>query len=108
MPGGEPRIVGDQDVALGEAVGREFLNEMRTRGGQRVDMAGRAGHGLGDHAAFAVQQGAGEIACFPHHGAESDALQGAGLFAGRADQVAPEDFELNTIHSHRLIPPALL
>ena len=104
MAGGQPRIVGDQDVALGQAVGREFLNEMRAGGGQRVDMAGRAGHGLGDHPAFAVQQGAGEIACFAHHGAESDALQGAGLFAGRADQVAPEDFELDTVHCHRQFP----
>ena len=100
MPGRQPGIVGHQHVALDEAVRREGLDEMGARGGQRVDVPRRSGDGLGDHPALAVEQRAGEVARLAHHRAEGDALQRAGLFGHRADQVRPEDFKRDPVHAH--------
>ena len=100
VAGRQPRVVGHQHVALGEVVGREGLDEMGARGGQRIDVARRPRHRLGDHPALAVEQRAGEVARLAHHRAERDALQRAGLLGNRGDQVRPENFELDSVHAH--------
>ena len=75
-------------------------------GGQRVDVAGRAGDGLGDHAAARVEQAAGQVAGLAHDRAEGDPLQRLGLLADDADQVRPEDFELDAVHAHAPVRPS--
>ena len=67
-------------------------------GGQRIDVAGRAGVGLGHHAAARVEQAAGQVAGLAHDRAEGDALQRLGLLADDADQVRPEDLEFDAVH----------
>ncbi len=42
-------------------------------------MAGRAGHGLGEHAATAVEHGGSQVTGFPHAGGKRGAHQGLGL-----------------------------
>ena len=103
VPGRQPGIVGDDHVAGLEIVG-EDANEMRAGNRQRIDVAGRAGVGLRHHAAAPVEQRAGEVAGLAHHRAEGDALQRLGALGDDADQVGPQDFELDAVH--RLIPSA--
>ena len=61
-------------------------------------MAGRAGIGLHNHAPALVEQRAGEVAGLAHDRTEGDALQRLGPLGDDADQVRPEDFELDAIH----------
>src|SRR6202012_342153 len=56
----------------------------------------------GDHAAAGVEEAAGEVAGFPHDRREGDALQRLGLFGNDADQVRPEDLELDAVHDQTL------
>ena len=103
VPGRQPRIVGDEHVAGLERLRRERLDEVLAGGGQRVDVAGRAGDGLRHHAAAPVEQRVGEVAGLAHDRAEGDALQRLGLLVDDADQVAPEDLELDAVHLHLLL-----
>src|SRR5262249_31405048 len=99
MTGGEPRIIGDNDVALLEPA-LEHLDELAAGMGDAVDVTGRPGRRLHHQPALGVDQRSREVAGFAHDGAECDALQRLGLLAHRADQVAPEDFELDGIHGN--------
>ena len=87
VAGRQPRIVGYQDVAGLETLGRKLLDEMPARRDR-----------LRDHPAFTVQPRGGQVARLAHHRAERDALQGAGLLADHADQVGPQDLELYSVH----------
>ena len=78
---------------------------MLAGGGQRIDMSGRAGDGLSHHAALGVEDRGGEIAGLAHDRAEGDALQRACLLAHRADQIAPEDLQLDAVHRLTSAPP---
>ena len=62
-------------------------------------MAGRAGIGLRHHAPAPVEQRHREIAGLAHDRAEGDALQRLGALVDDADQVGPEDFELDAVHA---------
>ena len=97
VPGREPGIVGDQHVAGSDAV-VEAADQVGAGERQRVDVAGRAGIGLRHHAAAPVEQRHREIAGFAHDRAEGDALQRLGALVDDADQVGPEDFELDAVH----------
>ena len=97
MPGRKPGIVGDQHVAGDDAI-VETPDQMGAGDRQRVDVAGRAGIGLRHHAPAPVEQCAGEIAGLAHHRAEGDALQRLGALIDDADQVGPEDFQLDAVH----------
>jgi hypothetical protein len=65
---------------------------------QRIDVAGRAGIGLRHHAPAPIEQRHRKIAGLAHDRAEGDALQRLGALVDDADQVGPEDFELDAIH----------
>ena len=54
VAGALPRVVGDVRVALVDPMRANVLDEVGYRGGHRVDVAGRAGHRLGDHPALHV------------------------------------------------------
>ena len=108
MPGRQPRVVGHQNVARLDAV-VEPAHQMGAGDRQRIDVAGCAGIGLRHHAPAPVEQRAGEVAGLAHHRAERDALQRLGPLADDADQVRPEDFELDRVHgSIRLFSFSLL
>ena len=98
VPGRDPGIVDDQHVARTQLRGRKLQQDIAARRRQAVDVPGGAGHGLGDHAALGVEHAVREIAGLAYDRAEGDALQGACLFADDADQVAPQDFELDAVH----------
>ena len=98
MPGREPGVVGDQHVARLDAV-VEAAHQVRAGERQRIDVAGRAGIGLRHHAPAPIEQRAGEIAGLAHDRAEGDALQRLGPLVDDADQVGPEDFELDAVHA---------
>src|ERR1700730_14431557 len=48
--------------------------------------------------AAAIEQGIGEVPRLTHNGAEGDALQSLGLLADNADEIAPDDLELDAVH----------
>ena len=83
--------------------GRKRLDEMLAGGGERIDVAGRAGDGLRHHAAAPVEQRVGEVAGLAHDRAEGDALHRLRLLADDADQVAPDDLELDAVHARSLL-----
>ena len=91
------RIVGDQHVALDQRVGRVLVEDRGRRPGERVDVAGRAGDGLGDHPAAPVEHRVGEVAGLAHDGRERGPLQRPGLLVDRGDQALPQHLELDRI-----------
>ncbi len=86
VAGGHPWIVGDHDVARRQ-LSLEQLRQGLSGHGQRIDVPGRAGVGLGEHPAAGVEKAAGQVSGFTHDRTEGDPLQGLGLFADDADQV---------------------
>ena len=97
--GREPRIVGDQHVARLERLRRKRLDEMLAGRRERVDVAGRAGDGLRDHAAAPVEQRVGKVASLAHDRAECDALQR--LAPARSTmlmRLLQSDLELDAVH----------
>ena len=108
LPGRLVGVVGDEHVAGLELIHRELLEHFGRADGQAVDVAGGAGHGLGHHAAPAVEHGVGQVAGFSHDGAEGGALQGPGLLADRGDQRLPQDLQLDGVEpavGHTGAPP---
>ena len=98
------RVVGDQHVALDERVGRVLVEDRRRGAGERVDVAGRAGDGLGDHPAAAVEHGVGEVAGLAHDRRERGALQRPGLLVDRGDEALPQHLELDRIERSVVVP----
>ena len=95
MAGALPGIVGDVDVAFENVLRTDVVDEMADRFGHGVDMAGRAGDRLGQHAAFAVEHPGGQIARLAHAGRKGGAHQGAGLFLDHRDQPVPHDLHVD-------------
>ena len=95
MAGAEPGVVGDEVVALAHRVGREFREEMADALHHRVDVAGRAGDGLRQHAAVQVEDAGGEIARLAHRGAEGGADHRLRLLLDHGDQPVPHDLPLD-------------
>ena len=100
------RVVGDQHVALDQRVGRVLVEDRRRGAGERVDVAGRAGDRLGDHAAATVEHRVGEVAGLAHDRRERGALQRPGLLVDRGDQALPQHLELDRVEGsgHRAAP----
>ena len=59
-----PRVVREIDVPGVDALWSDVVDEVRYSCGHGVHVAGCAGHGLGDHAAMAVEDACGQVACF--------------------------------------------
>ena len=92
---GEPRVVGDVDVALAHDLVGVAGEEVLHGDGHRVDVAGRAGDRLGQHPALGVEDAGGEIARLAHGGAEGGAQQGLRLLLDHRDQAVPHDLGLD-------------
>src|SRR5713226_8745035 len=70
-------------------------------------MAGRPGDGLCQHPALRIEHASGEIAGFPHDGAEGCPLQRLRLLLDHRDQAAPHDLlvdQIETRLTHAFIP----
>jgi hypothetical protein len=93
------RVVGNHHIARLQSLGRDLAQEMVDAGGHRVYVARRARHGLGDHAAPAVEYSGGEVACFPDHAREGGAHQGPRLLLDDGDKTIPEDFKHDRVES---------
>ena len=72
---------------------------------QGVDVARRAGDGLGDHAALAIEDAVRQVAGLPDDRAERGTLQRLGLLVDGGDQTLPEDFELDGVETAHFEPP---
>ena len=95
MAAGQPRIIGDVMVALLHRRERKGVEEMLDRGGHRIDVAGGAGHRLGQHGSVAVEDAGREVAGLAHRGRERGAHQGLRLFLDHGDQARPHDLQMD-------------
>src|SRR3954452_22508377 len=96
-------IVGDQHVATDQRQRRILLQHRGRGAGERVDVPGGTGDGLGDHASPLVEDGVGEIAGFAHDRGEGGALQRPRLLVDRGDEALPQHLELDRIECHQLL-----
>ena len=107
MPGAHPGVVMDEDIARLHRLDMVVINHMADRQRHRVDMTGRAGDGLCQHSALRVEHAGGEIAGFPHDGAEGRPLQRLRLFLDHRNQAAPHDLLVDQVENrfaHAVIP----
>ena len=105
LPRGEPRVVGEQDVAVLErrrGVGGE---QVLDAGGHRIDVARGAGQRLRHHAAAPVEDTAGEILRVADDGAEGGAHQRDLLLVDDGEQAVPEDFENDRVNGRHHSTP---
>ncbi len=98
MARGEPGVVDDEDVSRLELLRGIAGDDLAARLRESVDMAGSAGYGLGHHPPLGIEDRRREVACLAHDGTEGDALERARLLAHDADEVAPENLELDRVH----------
>src|SRR3546814_1173675 len=70
MAGALPRIVGDEGVALAHRRDGKAVDEVLYRQRHGVDVAGRNGDRLRQHAAFSVEDACGNVARFARRRAE--------------------------------------
>ena len=89
MAGALPRIVDDEGVALVHLGDRHLVEHMAGAHRHRIDMARRAGDGLGQHAALGVVDAGREIARLARRGAEGGAHQRLRLLLDDGDQAVP-------------------
>ncbi len=95
VAGALPGIVGDVNIARLHLRHRERLQEVADRAGHGVDVAGRAGDGLGQHAALQVEHAGGDVAGLARRGAEGGAHQGLALLLHHRQQSVPHDLQLD-------------
>ncbi len=95
MARSEPGVVGDVVVAPLHGVSRELLQEVADALHHGIDVARRPGDGLGQHAAFEIEDPGRKIARLPHRGAEGGADHGLGLFFHHGDEPVPLDLPLD-------------
>ena len=95
MAGAEPGVVGDVVIARLHRLGWEFGQEMPDRFHHRVDVAGGAGDGLGEHAAVQVEDAGREVARFAHRGGEGGADHRLPLLLHHCDEAVPHDLALD-------------
>jgi hypothetical protein len=95
MAGTHPRIVGDVGVARLHRRNRKVADEVLHRFRHRVDVAGRAGDGLRQHAAPAVEDAGGEVAALAHDRREGRADQHLRLLLDHGDQPVPHDLPID-------------
>ena len=95
VTGAHPRIVGDVSIARLHRVDREVTQEMLHRLGHGIHMAGRAGDGLGQHAALEIEDAGREVARLAHDRAEGGAHQRLRLLLDHGDQAVPHDLQVD-------------
>ena len=89
VPGAEPRVIGDEDIAGLHRGLREMLEEMLDGGGHGVDVARCSRHRLGNHVALRIIDTGRQIASLARDGAERRAEQRLRLFLDDGDQPVP-------------------
>ena len=104
VAGALPRIVREIDVTGVDALWPDVVDEVGHCCRHGVHMAGCAGHGLGDHAALAVEDACGQVASFSHRCAERGADQGHGLFFEDRDKPVPHDLKVDFLLAHAASP----
>ncbi len=90
-----PWVVGQEDVAFLHGVGRELVEEVIDRARHRIDVAGRAGHRLGEHGAAEVEHAGGEVTGFARRSREAGAHQRQRLLLDDRDQAVPHQLKAN-------------
>ena len=90
-------MVGDERVAWLQGLDRVRCEEMVGARRHRVDVAGGAGDGLGDHPPATVEEAGREVAGLAHHAGERGPHQGAGLLLDDRDQAVPEDLQQDRV-----------
>ena len=90
-----PGIVGDVGVARLHVLQAEVADEVLDGLGHRVDVAGRAGDGLRQHAALPVEDAGREVAGLAHDGREGGAQQRLRLLLDHGDQPVPHDLQFD-------------
>ena len=70
-----------------------FAEEVADGAGHRVDVAGRAGHRLGQHVALEVEHAGREVARLARRGREAGADQGQRLLLDDRDQAVPHQLQ---------------
>ncbi|CUI98001.1 Uncharacterised protein [Achromobacter ruhlandii] len=97
VAGAFPRVVGQQHVAVFQRFRREHLEKVLDRFGHGVDVAGRAGDGLRDHAAVGQEHARRQVAGFARGGAEGRADQHLGLFLHHRQQPVPGQLKADAL-----------
>ena len=95
VPGAEPGIVGEIDVARLHRLHRVLLEEVPDRQGHRIDVARRAGDRLRDHAAGRIEHAGREVARLAHRRREGGADQRLRLLLDHRDQAVPHDLHVD-------------
>src|SRR5699024_10181410 len=81
-----------------DIVGADVVDEMTDRFRHGVDMTRRSGHGLGEHAALAIEHAGGKIARFAYRGRKGRAHQCQRLFLDHGHQAVPHDLVVNGVY----------
>ena len=63
-------------------------------------MPGRAGHGLGEHPAFGIEDSGRNVAAFAHDRAEGGADESLALLLDHGEQPVPENLKARVVHRH--------
>ena len=101
MAGPVPDVVGDEDVAGLQRLGRKRSQEMTDRYRQGADERGDAGGGLHEGVALIVSDHAREIVRLAHERRERGAHQRRRRLVHDADEPPPEHFQRDGIERHQ-------
>ena len=91
MAGGNPRVVGDVNVARLHGLDGETVAQLNNGFGHRVDVSGRAGHGLSHHATTHIKNAGRYVATLAHNRAECGADQCLTLLFDHGEKAVPHD-----------------
>ena len=100
VTGRDPRIVGHVDVPGAHVLRREAGAERFHGHCHRVYVPWRAGHGLGKHPAFSIENSGRYVAAFAHDRAEGGAHESLTLFLDHGDQPVPKNLKACVVHRH--------
>ena len=103
MAGAVPGVVGQQHITRRQRVYGKPVQEKSDTGGHRVDVAGRTGHGLRQHASLRIENPGGQVARFPYRGGKGGSNEGLRLFLDHRQQAVPENLRVDTVHRGRFI-----
>ncbi len=95
MAGAHPGIVGDVGIARFHALEPEVGDEVLHQFSHRIDMAWRAGDGLGQHPALSVEDAGGKVPRLAHDRRERGAQQRLRLLLDHGDQPVPHDLQFD-------------
>jgi hypothetical protein len=98
VPGAEPGVVREVDVALQRVLRAETGGEVPDAFGHGVDVARRARDRLRHHPRLGVKEPGGQVARLPHRGGKGGAHERHRLFLDHRDQAVPHDLVIDLFH----------